>query len=223
MQRSCQGSQTATGRQRATRAQTLTARTPWYGEGNSKPALHSSAGRIQQAKRVGVRDGSPKGRDTIGGSMRSTTARPGLPGDARKSVNRAMRLYSKTSKPQKQETIFTHLRKPTEPYIRKSDLVPIHESGFTYLRQVVYLQTHKSAKQVTRKKARNIRRATHLLGLVKRPATGRGVRATLSRPCCATRSDCACRPRPPPGGRRWSPGTTDHPGSPIGRAAAPPC
>src|SRR5574340_1258684 len=37
-QRSRQGSQTAAGRQRAWRAQTLTARTPWYVEGNSKPA-----------------------------------------------------------------------------------------------------------------------------------------------------------------------------------------
>jgi len=33
-----------------------------------------------QAKRAGVRDGSPKGRDTLGGSMRSTTARPGITG-----------------------------------------------------------------------------------------------------------------------------------------------
>jgi hypothetical protein len=60
--------------------------------------------------------------------MRSTTARPGMPGDARKSVNPAMRLYSK---PQKHRSAFTHLPKTAEPYIRKSDSVPMHESGFT--------------------------------------------------------------------------------------------
>jgi hypothetical protein len=81
--------------------------------------------------------------------MRSTTARPGLPGDARKSVNPAMRLYSKT---QKHETTFTHLRKPTEPYIRKSGFVPMHESGLTYPRQAVHPQTRQSAEQVKRKK-----------------------------------------------------------------------
>jgi len=61
------------------------------------------------------------------------------------------------SKPQKHETTFTHLRKPTEPYMRKSGITPIHESGFTYLRQAVDPQTRQPAKQVNRKKARNRR------------------------------------------------------------------
>ena len=34
--------------------------------------------------------------------------------------------------------------------------------------------------------------------------------------CCATRSGCASRPLLRSGGRRWSPGTTDHPASPTG-------
>jgi hypothetical protein len=161
VQRSCQGSQTAAGRQCATRAQTLTARTPWYVEGNSKPAPQLQCIRAQQAKRAGVRDGSPKGRDAIGGSMHSTTARPGLPGDAHKSVESAMRLCSK---PQKHETTFTRLRKPTEPYIRKSGITPIHESSFTYLRQVVHPQTHKSANQQISKTVSNVKRPAHTAG-----------------------------------------------------------
>ena len=47
-------------------------------------------------------------------------------------------------------------------------------------------------------------------------------RATISRPCCATRSGCVRRPRLRPGGHRWSPGTTGHPGLPTGKAG-PPC
>jgi hypothetical protein len=144
---------------------------------------------------------------------------PAPPGDARKSVKPAMRLYSK---PQKHETTFTHLRIPTEPYICKSGFVSLHESGLTYLRQAVHPRTCQSVKQGKRKKARSIRRAAHLPGFVKRPAAGRGVRTTVSRPCCATRSGCACRPRLQPAGRRWSPGTMDHPGSPTGKAD-PPC
>jgi hypothetical protein len=65
-----------------------------------------------------------------------------------------MRLYSK---PQKHETTFTHLRKPTEPYIRKSGSVSMHESGFTYLHQAVHPQTRQSVTQVKRKKTRNKR------------------------------------------------------------------
>ncbi len=53
---------------------------------------------------------------------------PASPGDAQKSVNPAMRLYSK---PQKHETAFTHLRKPTKTRSRKGDLVSMHESGIT--------------------------------------------------------------------------------------------
>lgn len=74
---------------------------------------------------------------------------PASPGDARTSVEPAMRLYSK---PQKHETTFTHLRKPTEPYIRKSDFVLMQKSGFACLRQSVHPQTRQSAEQVKRKK-----------------------------------------------------------------------
>ena len=144
---------------------------------------------------------------------------PTPPGDAWISVETAMRLYLK---PQKHETTFTHWRKHTEPHIRRSDVVSMHEYGFTCPCQAVHPQTRQSAKQVKRKKVRNRLRTTHLLGFVKRLAARRGVRATLSRPCCATRSGCVCRPRLQPAGRRWSPGTTDHPGSPTDRAD-PPC
>lgn len=47
----------------------------------------------------------------------------------------------------------------------------------------------------------------------------RGAGAAISRPCCATRSGCARRPRLRPGGRRSSPGTTDRPASPRGTDA----
>ncbi|AVS79906.1 hypothetical protein C8237_01560 [Paracidovorax avenae] len=53
---SCQGSETATGRKRAHRhAQPLTARTPWYGQGNGNYA-HPSPKRSQdrQAERAGT-------------------------------------------------------------------------------------------------------------------------------------------------------------------------
>lgn len=172
-----------------------------------------------QAKRAGVRDGSPKGETPSVARCAARQRGPASPGDVSKSVKPAMRLCSK---PQKHETTFTHLSKHTEPYIRKSDLVPMLESGFTYLRQAVHPQTRQSAKKVERKKTRDILRASHLLGFIKRPAAWRGVRATFSRPCCATRSGCACRPRLQPAGRRWSPGTTDHPGLPTDRAG-PPC
>ena len=51
-----------------------------------------------QAKRAGVRDGSPKGRDANGGSMHSTTARPGVAGgrtEIRKSCNASSLKTSK--------------------------------------------------------------------------------------------------------------------------------
>ncbi|WP_171016040.1 hypothetical protein [Ramlibacter sp. 2FC] len=62
------------------------------------------------------------------------------PGDARKSVEPAMRLYSK---PQKYKTTFTHLRKPTEPCIRKRSFVFMRKSGFTHPRQAVHPQTRQ--------------------------------------------------------------------------------
>jgi len=46
-----------------------------------------------------------------------------------------MRLYSK---PQKHETTFTHLRKPTEKYVRKSGFVSTHKCEFTDLHKVVH-------------------------------------------------------------------------------------
>ena len=60
---------------------------------------------------------------------------PVSPEDARKSVEPAMRFYSK---PQTHETTFTHLRKPAEPCIRKSGFVSMHECEFTDLRQIVH-------------------------------------------------------------------------------------
>jgi len=75
--------------------------------------------------------------------MRSTTARPGIAGDARQSVKPAMRLCSKL---QKHETAFTHLPRTTEPYIRKSDFVPMHKSRLTYLRQAVHPQINKKGQ-----------------------------------------------------------------------------
>lgn len=59
-------------------------------------------------------------------------------------------------------------------------------------------------------------------GDARSPATGGAPRTRISRPCCATRSGCARRHRLGPGGRGWSPGTTDHLASPTGRTA-PPC
>lgn len=50
------------------------------------------------------------------------------------------------------ETTFTHLRKPTEPYTRKSGAVSMREPGFTYLRQAAHPQNRQSVTQVKRKK-----------------------------------------------------------------------
>ena len=97
-----------------------------------------------RAKRAGVRDESPKGRDTIGGSMRSTTARPGKAG---RSTEIRGTCNASLLKPQKHETTFTHLRKPTEPYIRKSGFVPMHESGFTRLCEAVHPCIRKPVNQ----------------------------------------------------------------------------
>lgn len=69
-------------------------------------------------------------------------------------MNPAMRLSSKS---QMHEIAFTHLRKPTELYIRKSGSVSMHESGFTDLSQSVHPKTRQSTKQGNRKKARNRR------------------------------------------------------------------
>ena len=173
-----------------------------------------------QAKRAGVRDGSPKGRDAIGGSMRSTTARPGIAGGRTEIRGTCNASLLKTSEARNH---LTHLRKPTEPYFRKSGFTYMPKHRFTHLRQIVPTQSRQSVKPVKRQKARNRRWAIHVLLFVKRPAARQGVRATFSRPCCATRSGCVCRPRLRPVGRRWSPGTTDHPGLPTGRAAVPPC
>lgn len=90
------------------------------------------------------------------------------------------------SKPQKHKTTFTHLRKPTEPYIRKNDSVSMQESGFTYLRQAVDPQTRKSTKKVKRKNARNRRGPLTYRGSYNAPpqgeASGRRSVALAARP-----------------------------------------
>ncbi len=75
---------------------------------------------------------------------------PASPGDARTSVEPAMRFYPK---PQKHETTFTHLRKPMEPYIRQYDFAPMHESASTPPRHTVQAQTQPCENQVRRKTA----------------------------------------------------------------------
>ena len=67
------------GRKRTKCAQTLTARTPWYGEGNSKPAQHTTTASWQ-AQRAGPkgrrRQGSkPHGSDSARGAGQRSRAR----------------------------------------------------------------------------------------------------------------------------------------------------
>lgn len=102
-----------------------------------------------QAKRAGVRDGSPQDETPSVARCAARQPGPASPGDVRIFVEPAIRFYSK---PQKHETTFTHLRKPTEPYIRKIDFVSMHESGLTYPRQAVHTQARQSAKKATVKK-----------------------------------------------------------------------
>ncbi|QFZ84673.1 hypothetical protein GFK26_18805 [Variovorax paradoxus] len=119
--------ETAAGRKRTTCAQTLTGRTPCNDEGNSKaspplPRGKRSAQAGSAVKAAGVRDGSPKGRDAAGGSMRSTTARPGTAGRrtnafaaepyARRLVKPVMRLCTM---PRVRRTASAHPLLPAHP------------------------------------------------------------------------------------------------------------
>ncbi len=162
-----------------------------------------------------------RGRDANGDSMRSTTARPGIAGRRTKPWN----LETTSTETQKTHNPFPRLcvnpqnRRSTNPALRQPTKLDLRLGADPYKRKGA--SPHNTRPGTTapanitgsrdngRKKGR------------KRPAE-QGAGATLSRPCCGTRSDCAFRPRPQPGGHRWSPGTTDHPRSPTGRAD-PPC
>ena len=140
--------------------------------------------------------------ETHSGSMRSTRARSGLAGDAR---NR------KTSKPlppqpdEEQNLLYfsTTIRKARSNRI-----------GFTTNARSP-AEAHGAAPGPTApSRPQGGRCRTRQSAPPKR-----GAGATVSRPCCATRSGCAHRPRLRPGGHRWSPGTTDRPASPRGTDA----
>lgn len=155
-------------------------------------ACKQSAQRRQARRRQRWK---PRGRDAIGGSMRSTTA-PGIAGrrkavvyvgtDARGLVEPELRLYSN---PRTRRTAFAHSCETTEPKRRRSGFAPMHGCGCTV--------PQKSAHPPIR----NSVHATKRLSVPTRAAarTGRP-RATISRPghiSCAVASGRSRRKRHP--------------------------
>ena len=103
-------------------------------EARLKPVPWRPSGARSAARRGGVSDGRRRARRD-GGSMRSTTARPGretrtLGSNAHvlRCVNAASRLYPK---PQIRESGTTPSRKGTERRIRECGFAPIHKCGCT--------------------------------------------------------------------------------------------
>ena len=161
-----------------------------------------------------------RGRDAIGDSMRSTRARSGIAGDAQnlgsvethllKHVDPHIRLHA-----------FPQIRRSTQPRNRLCDEARKRKAVCAYFRNSARTRRRAIQQAQTRDGPRTIA-GPRIQWRKKAPRRRAGRRATISRPCCATRSGCARRPRLRPGGRRWSPGTTGHPASPTGKAD-PPC
>ena len=171
--------------------------------------------RAQHRRCEGVSDRSPQGRDAAGGSMRSTRARSGIAGDARNRGTPEAHMLKSVDPPS---------RLPTSSSTRRTAQTRSRLYGKTRTRNCAFAVIRICVNKTTRKhdKARETSRAVvRWMEKGKRPAEA-GRRATLSRPCCVTRSGCARRPRLRPDGHRWSPGTMGHPASPTGRAG-PPC
>jgi len=233
-QRSRQGSQTAAGRKRTMCAQTLTARTPCNDAGNSKPPPPRLA--LWQAKRAG-RERS-EGRRRQGWKPegarrhRRLDAQHDSPARHRRETHECLRHRSvstptrktcdaslhKATSPQNRQRTSTAARASVEPQSRDDADPQMTESEKTRIGAIPYLRN--SVRTCSSETARDKRGPLlESRGEAPRPSAGR--RATISRPCCATRSGCARRHRPRPDGHRWSPGTTGRPGSPTGRAGLP--
>ena len=195
------------GRQRTQCAQTLTARPPWHDGLTSKPAPLSCPGSPQAeraAPQARKRQRSAPDRvETHGGSMCNTRARSGRAGDARNRQT-SKPLLIKLDEEQNLLYFSTTIRQSTKQQNRLCD-----EYG-----EVQQMHMTRPKRPATHRDRKNVRCRTRQSAPPKR-----GAGATLSRPCCATRSGCACRPRLRPGGHRSSPGTTDRPASPRGTDA----
>lgn len=134
----------------------------------------------------------------------------------------------------------SHASRPPHPHI--APIPPKRLPALTQIPRTAKAQPLRSAKTPTHKAGTpHKRKVVQLLGRLdnptppatsalpwadspptpSRPAAGGALAMGVSRPCCASRSGCAPRHRPRPGGRRWWPGKTDRPGSPTGRGDRP--
>ena len=163
------------------------------------PGLAQAKRAAPQARRR--QRSAPGWVETPVGSMRSTRARSGTAGDARnRRTSKPLPL-----KPDEERNLFcafTTIRQSTKPRIRLYDETAKFSNFISTPPRSVPLPPTPSS-------IRGLRRTRHSA------PPKRGAGAMISRPCCASRSGCARPPRPRPGGRRWWPGTTDHPASPI--------
>ena len=203
-----------TGRQRAKHAQTLTARTARNDGGTAnQPLLPDWRKHRAQHRRCEVNDGSPRGRDAIGGSMRSTTARPRY----LRGRTAAFHAYPDAlgfvepetrpcPNPRIPRTDSAHSREATESQSRRSGFAPMHGCGCA--------APQKSAQASSRPRTPPTRRgahfgrseiqtrAAHLPRAPRRfrgPGRGRGV--TVTRPRARLRALPTRRrsmPSPPP-------------------------
>ena len=183
--------------------------------------LHTHPHRKRSAQHhrcEGVSDGSPRGARRHGRL------------DAQHES--AIRHRRRRTEPQRPESGSAEIRGTAtplphitaKPQIGTGTESAPRQSTNTEPRLHVHPHMHKEVNMRTRTPTRQGPRSfadLDALGGESAPPSG-APRATLSRPCCATRSGCARRPRPRPGGHRWSPGTTGRPASPTGRAG-PPC
>ena len=157
-----------------------------------------------------------RGRDAIGGSMRSTRARSGIAGDAQ-SLGSVEKHLLKRVEPRIRLHAFPRARRNAHPRNRLYDETRKRKAVCSYIRKSAGTATtsEQGSPDVTRPANH---RGPSKPTAEETPRRKAGCGATVSRPCCATRSGCALRPRLRPGGRRWSPGTTGHPAPSAGRA-----
>ena len=166
-----------------------------------------------------------RGRDAMGGSMRSTTARSGIAGDTQSRRTSEAHLL-KPVEPQTRLHASPQNHRTAHPRNRHCDEPRKRNHAFVHIRTSVHPRFRKWRRQIRARaphdKARERSEGRRDEQRKKAPRRQAGCWAMFSRPCCATRSGCARRPRLRPGGRRWSPGTTGHPASPTDRVG-PPC
>lgn len=185
-------------------------------------ALTASTARSTDGAKASAME-ARRGETPPGGSMRSTTARPGIAGRRTKPHNLETASAENLTAANPDPRFFAHVQVhgSTKSALRRSAEADPRFDSDPYFHKGASVRNTRARTQQVAVNQRDPFREWRISEKRRRPAE-RGAGATLSRPCCATRSGCARRPRLRPSGHRSSPGTTGHRASPTCRAG-PPC